>query len=54
MTLQDAESEAAGRAERALNRHLNGGCQVPIGLQSSVTDSYGYAHWLVQPIVERC
>ncbi len=30
MTLQDAEGETAGRAERALNRHLNGGCQVPI------------------------
>jgi len=30
MTLQDEASEIAGRAERALNRHLNGGCQVPI------------------------
>ncbi len=30
MTLQDAEGETAGRAERTLNRHLNGGCQVPI------------------------
>jgi hydroxymethylbilane synthase len=30
MPLQDAEGERAGRCERALNRHLNGGCQVPI------------------------
>ena len=30
MTLRDEASEIAGRAERALNRHLNGGCQVPI------------------------
>jgi len=29
-TLKDAAGEIAGRAERALNRHLNGGCQVPI------------------------
>ena len=30
MTLQDEQGETVGRAERALNRHLNGGCQVPI------------------------
>lgn len=28
--LADPEGEVVGRAERALNRHLNGGCQVPI------------------------
>lgn len=28
--LQDPEGELVGRCERALNRHLNGGCQVPI------------------------
>ena len=30
MPLQDTEGARAGRCERALNRHLNGGCQVPI------------------------
>ncbi len=28
--LADEDGEAVGLAERALNRHLNGGCQVPI------------------------
>lgn len=28
--LMDPEGTLVGRAERALNRHLNGGCQVPI------------------------
>lgn len=28
--LKDLEGEQVGRCERALNRHLNGGCQVPI------------------------
>ena len=30
MTLRDDHGEITGRAERALNRHLNGGCQAPI------------------------
>lgn len=30
MMLQDEHGARAGRCERALNRHLNGGCQMPI------------------------
>ncbi len=47
MTLQDAEGETAGRAERALNRHLNGGCQVPIAAYAIKRDGQLWLRALV-------
>ena len=47
MTLQDAECETAGRAERALNRHLNGGCQVPIAAYAIERDGQLWLRALV-------
>ena len=47
MTLQDAEGETAGRAERALNRHLNGGCQVPIAAYAIERDGQLWLRALV-------
>jgi hydroxymethylbilane synthase len=34
------------RAERALNRHLNGGCQVPIACFAQLDDDGGSTLWL--------
>ena len=47
MTLQDPEGETAGRAERALNRHLNGGCQVPIAAYAIERDGQLWLRALV-------
>lgn len=47
MTLQDAKGETAGRAERALNRHLNGGCQVPIAAYAIERDGQLWLRALV-------
>ncbi len=47
MTLQDAEGETAGRAERTLNRHLNGGCQVPIAAYAIERDGQLWLRALV-------
>ncbi len=47
MTLRDAEGETAGRAERALNRHLNGGCQVPIAAYAIERDGQLWLRALV-------
>jgi len=47
MTLQDAEGETAGRAERALNRHLNGGCQLPIAAYAIERDGHLWLRALV-------
>ena len=47
VTLQDAEGETAGRAERALNRHLNGGCQVPIAAYAIERDGQLWLRALV-------
>ena len=38
MILRDGHGEITGRAERALNRHLNGGCQVPIAAYAMERD----------------
>lgn len=43
MDLKDVEGERAGRCERALNRYLNGGCQVPIAAYAIVREE---ALWL--------
>jgi len=47
MTLQDTDGENAGRAERALNRHLNGGCQVPIAAYAIERDGQLWLRALV-------
>ena len=47
MTLQDADGETAGRAERALNLHLNGGCQVPIAAYAIERDGQLWLRALV-------
>ena len=47
MTLQDTDGETAGRAERALNRHLNGGCQVPIAAYAIERDGQLWLRALV-------
>ena len=46
-TLKDAAGEIAGRAERALNRHLNGGCQVPIAAYAIERDDQLWLRALV-------
>ena len=46
-TLKDAAGEIAGRAERALNRHLNGGCQVPIAAYAVERDDQLWLRALV-------
>ena len=46
-TLKDAAGEIAGRAERALNRHLNGGCQVPIAAYAIERDNQLWLRALV-------
>ena len=46
-TLKDAAGEIAGRAERALNRHLNGGCQVPIAAYAIEQDDQLWLRALV-------
>ena len=44
MILRDGHGEITGRAERALNRHLNGGCQVPIAAYAMERgETYGCA-----------
>jgi len=47
MTLKDPDGETAGRAERALNRHLNGGCQVPIAAYAIERDGLLWLRALV-------
>ena len=46
-TLKDAAGEIAGRAERALNRHLNGGCRVPIAAYAIERDDQLWLRALV-------
>ncbi|MEC8307393.1 MAG: hydroxymethylbilane synthase [Pseudomonadota bacterium] len=46
-TLKDAAGEIAGRAERALNHHLNGGCQVPIAAYAIERDDQLWLRALV-------
>ena len=46
-TLKDVAGEIAGRAERALNRHLNGGCQVPIAAYAIERDGQLWLRALV-------
>lgn len=46
-TLKDVAGEIAGRAERALNRHLNGGCQVPIAAYAIERDDQLWLRALV-------
>ena len=47
MMLQDRPSELTGRAERALNKHLNGGCLAPIAAYAIQQDNQLWLRALV-------
>ena len=47
MMLQDRSSEVTGRTERALNKHLNGGCQAPIAAYAIQQDNQLWLRALV-------